>query len=124
MARALKIKTRVNIAIVDDVDNLPCARKSHEPKLSEFQPITRDFAFIVDSDMPAEKLTGAALSADSRITNVVVFDSFDLQNGKKSIAFTITITPMENMSDDDLQKLQDAVIKNVEKKCNAQIRDK
>ena len=124
VARALKIKTRVNIAIVDDVDNLPCARKSHEPKLSEFQPITRDFAFIVDSDMPAEKLTGAALSADSRITNVVVFDSFDLQDGKKSIAFTITITPMENMSDDDLQKLQDAVIKNVEKKCNAQIRDK
>ena len=45
-------------------------------------------------------------------------------NGKKSIAFTITIIPTENMTDEDLQKLQSAVIANVEKKCNAKIRDK
>ena len=74
--------------------------------------------------MPAEKLTGAAISADARITDVVVFDAFDLSEGKKSIAFTITIQPRENMSDSDLLKIQDAVIKSVETKCNAQIRDK
>ena len=124
VAHALKIKTNVNIAIVDDVENLPGIRKVHEPKLSEFQPITRDFAFVVDSATPAEKLTSVARCADSRITDVVVFDAFDLADGKKSIAFTVTITPTDKMSDTDLQKLQTDVIENVEKKCNAKIRDK
>ena len=124
VAHALKIKTRVNIAIVDNVENLPARAYVHEPELSEFQPITRDFAFIVDAETPAENLTNAARGADTRISDVIVFDSYAMDNGKKSIAFTITITPNEKMSDDDLQKLQSAVIANVEKKCNAQIRDK
>ncbi|MBO8424861.1 MAG: phenylalanine--tRNA ligase subunit beta [Proteobacteria bacterium] len=124
VAHALKIKTRVNVAIVDNVENLPHTRRVHEPELSEFQPITRDFAFIVDTDMPAERLTGVATASDARITDAVVFDAFTLPDGKKSIAFTITITPMEKMSDSDLQNLQTNVIANVEKKCNAQIRDK
>ena len=124
IAHKLKIKTNVNIAIVEDVENLPADRKSKEPVISEFQPITRDFAFIVDADFPAEKLVGTAVSTDARITDSIVFDAFDMGDGKKSIAFTITITPTENMSDEDLQKLQNAVIANVEKKCDAKIRDK
>ena len=35
-----------------------------------------------------------------------------------------SIKPTENMSDSDLMALQNAVISAVEKKCNAQIRDK
>ena len=124
IAHKLKIKTNVNIAIVGDVENLPADRKSKEPVISEFQPITRDFAFIVDEDFPAEKLVGTATSTDTHITSAIVFDSFNMGNGKKSIAFTITIIPTENMTDEDLQKLQSAVITNVEKKCNAKIRDK
>jgi phenylalanyl-tRNA synthetase beta chain len=124
VAKKLRIKTNVVIAIVDDIENLPAKRGGKQPVLSEFQPITRDFAFIVDCDMPAEKLTSVASSADSRITNVVVFDSFELPDNKKSVAFTITIEPRDNMSDSDLQQLQSAVITAVEKKCNATIRDK
>ena len=124
VAKKLRIKTNVVIAIVDDIENLPAKRGGKQPVLSEFQPITRDFAFIVDCDMPAEKLTSVAQSADSRITNVVVFDSFELPDNKKSVAFTITIEPRDNMSDLDLQQLQSTVITAVEKKCNATIRDK
>lgn len=124
VAKNLRIKTNVVIAIVDDIENLPAKRGGKQPVLSEFQPITRDFAFITDVDTPADKLTSVASSADSRITNVVVFDSFDMGDGKKSIAFTITIEPRDNMSDSDLQQIQSAVIESVEKKCNATIRDK
>ena len=124
VAKKLRIKTNVVIAIADDVKNLPSRRRGTAPVLSEFQPITRDFAFITDSDTMAEKLTSVARSADSRITDIVVFDAFDLSNGKKSIAFTITIQPTDNMSDTDLMAVQNAVISAVEKKCNAQIRDK
>lgn len=124
VAKKLRIKTNTVIAIVDDVKNLPLRRGGIEPRLSEFQPITRDFAFIVDADTMAEKLTSAARSADSRITDIIVFDSFELGDGKKSVAFTITIQPTDNMSDTDLMTIQNAVISAVEKKCNAQIRDK
>ena len=124
VAKKLRIKTNTVIAIVDDVKNLPSRRGGIEPCLSEFQPITRDFAFIVDADTMAEKLTSAARSADSRITDIIVFDSFELGDGKKSVAFTITIQPTDNMSDTDLMTIQNAVISAVEKKCNAQIRDK
>ena len=124
VAKKLRIKTNVVIANVDDITNLPSHRQSKQPTLSEFQPITRDFAFIVDIDTPAEKLTSVARSVDSRITDVVVFDAFDMGTGKKSIAFTIWIQPTDNMSDSDLLSLQDSIIRAVETKCNAQIRDK
>lgn len=124
VARTMKIKTNVVIAVIDDIANLPGARKIRHAEFSDFQPITRDFAFIVSQDAPAEKLVASARAADGRITDAVVFDAFEMPDGRKSIAFTITIIPTENMSDADLQKLQDAVIANVEKKCDAKIRDK
>lgn len=124
VAKKMRIKTNTVIAIVDDVKKLPSPRGGVEPRLSEFQPITRDFAFVVDVDTPAEKLTSAARAADGRIVDVNVFDAFELSDGKKSVAFTITIQPMDNMSDTDLMSVQNAVIAAVEKKCGAQIRDK
>jgi phenylalanyl-tRNA synthetase beta chain len=124
VAKKMRIKTNTVIAIVDDITVLPTQRGGKQPNLSDFQPITRDFAFIVDNDTPSEKLTGVARSADSRITDVVVFDAFDMGDGNKSVAFTITIQPTDNMSDADLQKIQTSVISSVEKKCNATIRDK
>ena len=124
VAKKLHIKTPVVVAIVENIDNLPRGHKLKHEVLSDFQPITRDFAFIVDDNTLAESLTGAAKSADKRIVDAIVFDAFDMGGGKKSIAFTITIQPTENMCDAELQKLQDSVIANVEKKCDAKIRDK
>ena len=124
VAKKLRIKTNVVIAIVDNIENLPAKREGKQPVLSEFQPITRDFAFIVDCETQADKLSSVAKSVDGRITNVVVFDAFDMGNGKKSIAFTITIQPTDNMSDIALQELQSNVISAVESKCYAVIRDK
>ncbi|MBO7643154.1 MAG: phenylalanine--tRNA ligase subunit beta [Alphaproteobacteria bacterium] len=122
VAKKLHIKTPVVIAIVDDVNNLPKGWKLKHESLSDFQPITRDFAFVVDGNTMAETLTSAAMSADKRITDAIVFDAFDMGDGKKSIAFTITIQPTENMGEEELQKLQDTVIAHVEKKCNAKLR--
>ena len=124
VAKKLHIKTPVVVAVVDNIDNMPRGRKLKHEALSDFQPITRDFAFIVDAGTLAEKLTGVAMATDKRIVDAVVFDAFDMGNGKKSIAFTITVQPTENMNDEDLMKLQNAVIANVEKKCDAKIRDK
>lgn len=124
VAKQMHIKTKVFVGIVEDIENLPKNPKYKKIPMTDFQPITRDFAFIVDNDFPSEKIISVATSTDARITNAVVFDSFAMSDGKKSIAFTLTIIPTENMSDADLLKIQNSVIANVETKCNAKIRDK
>lgn len=122
VAHKLHIKNPTVIAIVDDITVLPQTPKYAKTPISEFQPITRDFAFVVESKFPAEKLTSTARAADSRIGDVVIFDSFDMGGGNKSVAFTITIYPDSNMSEKDLAELQDKVIAMVSKKCSATLR--
>ena len=125
VAKKLKIKTNVVIGIIEDINNLPRpAVKRKVVKLGEFQPITRDFAFVVPSDFPAATLVAAARSASNLVSDIVVFDSFEMSDGNKSVAFTTTITPVEKMSESDLAKLHADIIAAVEKKCPAHVRDK
>ena len=108
--------------MVEDINNLPQNPKTKKTPITEFMPITRDFAFVVDSKFAAEKIVNTALSADSRISNAVIFDSFDMGDGQKSVAFTITIYPENNMDESELSKIQETVIKNIESKCGAKLR--
>ncbi|UEM04183.1 phenylalanine--tRNA ligase subunit beta [Skermanella rosea] len=66
-------------------------------RLSLFQPIQRDFAFLVDASVEAEKLVRAARGADKgQITEVSVFDVYQgqgIEPGTKSLAITVTIQP-------------------------------
>lgn len=125
VAKKLKIKTNVVIGIIDNIDNLPRRILPRRPiVMSEFQPITRDFAFVVPNDFPAAQLTAAACHATNPISHAVVFDSFEMGDGKKSVAFTVTFTPREKMTEDDLSKLHSDIIAAVEKKCPARVRDK
>jgi phenylalanyl-tRNA synthetase beta chain len=87
-----------------DLDRLPQPRGkpgTGRPllKASPFQPIERDFAFVVAEDTPAEKLVRAARGADKAlIAGVSVFDRFTgaaLGAGKKSIAISVVLQPTE-----------------------------
>ena len=124
VAHKMHIKVPTVIAIIDDIEVLPETPKYAKTPISEFQPITRDFAFITESKFPAERFVATARSADSRIGDVTIFDSFDMGNGNKSVAFTITIYPDSNMSESDLTELQNKVINAVTTKCHAKLRDK
>lgn len=122
VAKKLHIKTNVCVGLVENIEDLPKNPKHKKIPVTEFMPITRDFAFVVASDFAAEKIISTALASDSGISNATVFDAFDMGNGQKSIAFTITVYPQQNMSDTDLAKIQDNVIKNIESKCGAKLR--
>jgi len=122
VAKQLHIKTKVYIGLIEDIENLPQNPKHKKIPVTEFMPITRDFAFVVAKDFPSEKIVSVAVSADSVIDSAIVFDSFDMGDGQKSIAFTITIYPDHNMSDKELLEIQDKVIKSVEMKCSAKLR--
>jgi phenylalanyl-tRNA synthetase beta chain len=66
-------------------------------RLSMFQPIQRDFAFVVDTSVEAEKLVRAAKGADKTlISDVSVFDVYQgqgIEPGRKSLAIAVTIQP-------------------------------
>jgi phenylalanyl-tRNA synthetase beta chain len=67
--------------------------------LSAFQPVRRDFAFVVDHAVTAAKIIRAAEGADRRlIAGVDVFDVFEseaLGAGKKSVAIEVTLQPRD-----------------------------
>jgi phenylalanyl-tRNA synthetase beta chain len=122
VAKQLHIKSKVFVALVEDIENIPQNPKQKKTPITEFMPITRDFAFVVAHDFPAEKIIATALAADNNIASAVVFDAFDMGDGQKSIAFTTTIYPETNMSDTELLKIQDNVIRAIESKCGAKLR--
>jgi phenylalanyl-tRNA synthetase beta chain len=66
-------------------------------RLSMFQPVQRDFAFVVDASVEAEKLVRAAKGADKTlISDVAVFDVYQgqgIEPGRKSLAIAVTIQP-------------------------------
>src|SRR5205085_4913308 len=95
--RALDVKGPA-VGFEIDLDRLPQARAkpgTARPllKVSPFQPLERDFAFVVASDTPAEKLIRAVRGADKAlVASVSVFDQFAgaaLGEGKKSIALSV-----------------------------------
>ena len=97
-------------------------------KPDDLQPIMRDFAFIISNDVKVGDILKNIYALDKEyITNVHLFDVYsdDKMEGKKSIAFTITIQPKnENMNKDDIDKISNNVIEYITKEFNGVLRDK
>jgi phenylalanyl-tRNA synthetase beta chain len=71
---------------------------------SKFQAVDRDFAFIVDKGIGANELIKEVQKCDPLlITNINIFDIYEGENieqGKKSIAFSIKLQSMEKTLDE------------------------
>ena len=107
------------------LDAVPAAKKKAGParpllKLSPFQPIRRDFAFVVDQGVEADKAIRAARGADKALVReVTVFDRYQgpgVEAGKKSLALTVTLQPVEKtLTDAEIEavagKIVGAVVK-------------
>ena len=63
---------------------------------SDLMPLSRDFAFVVDSAVEADKLVKAARGADKAlISDVSVFDLYRLEGGKSSLALEVVLQPRD-----------------------------
>ncbi len=96
-------------------------------ELSAFQPIGRDFAFIVDRGVKAGDLLRAAQNVDRKlITSVNVFDLYEgkgVETGKKSIAIAVTIQPREKtMTDEEIEALSQKIVAEVSKRTGGVLR--
>ena len=96
-------------------------------ELSAFQPVERDFAFIVDRAVKAADLVRAAQNVDKKlITGVAVFDVYEgkgIDPGKKSIAIAVTIQPREKtMTDQEIEALAGKIVAEVTKRTGGTLR--
>jgi len=106
------------------LDAIPLKKKSGHMRDAfappALQSVTRDFAFIVDADLPAGDLVRAVKGADKKlITDVRIFDLFEgpsVGEGKKSLAVEVTLQPTDaTLTEEDLKALSDKVVANAAK---------
>ncbi|QOL20259.1 phenylalanine--tRNA ligase subunit beta [Candidatus Bodocaedibacter vickermanii] len=110
------------------LDRLPLKPTKHtayRPNL--LQAVERDFAMIMDSDVPAAKLIKAAEGADKEyIQTVRLFDVYvgkGVPEGKKSMAFSVTFVPKDTtFNDEQIQQLSQKVIASVTKATGGELR--
>ncbi len=105
----------------------PKRRKRGAPDLPAFQPLRRDFAFIVEEPVAAEALLRAARGADKvLITDVALFDVYrgkGVPEGAKSLAIQVTIQPREaTLTDTQIEDIADRVVAAVAKATGATLR--
>jgi len=114
------------------LDNLPQAKKKKSAakphiKLSAYQKVERDFAFVVDADVPAQDVVGAVKAVDKTlITEVAVFDLFEgasLGEGRKSLAVSVTLQPMDaTLTEAEIEDVASRIVANVQQRTGAQLR--
>src|SRR5580704_5458912 len=96
-------------------------------ELSPFQPVERDFAFVVERNVKAADIVRAAQSADRKlVTGVTVFDVYEgkgIEPGKKSIAIAVTIQPRDKtMTDAEIEALAAKIVTEVGKRTGGVLR--
>jgi phenylalanyl-tRNA synthetase beta chain len=105
----------------------PKKRKKGAPDLPQFQPLRRDFAFLVDAGVGAEALLRAARGADKAlITDAVLFDRYageKLPEGKVSLAIQVTLQPRERtLTDAEIEAAAQKIVAAVTKATGAVLR--
>ena len=97
------------------------------PSLPPFQPLVRDFAFLVEEAVPAEKLVRAARGADRQL--VVAAEVFDLYRGqgvpegRKSLALAVTLQPTQaTLTDKELEAVSQKIVAAVVKATGGTLR--
>jgi len=112
------------------LDAVPSRRKSlTKPALdaSDLQAVKRDFAFLLNRDVPASDVIRAASGAErALITDVSVFDVFTGQGvpeGKKSLAIEVTLQPRDKtLTDVEIEAVAAKIVAAVIKATGGELR--
>ena len=95
--------------------------------LPAFQPVSRDFAFIVDRGVKAADIVRAAQGVDKKlIDGVTVFDIYEgkgIEANKKSIAIAVTLQPRDKtLTDQEIDAVTAKIVAEVTKKTGGSLR--
>ncbi|HXP05333.1 MAG TPA: phenylalanine--tRNA ligase subunit beta [Stellaceae bacterium] len=111
------------------IEAVPLPRGGRRPplRLSVFQPVERDFAFVVDREVLAETLLRAARGVDRKlVSDIRLFDVYEgkgLAGGKKSLAIAVTLQPQEaTLTDSEIEAFSTRLVAAVEKATGGTLR--
>ncbi len=96
-------------------------------ELSAFQPVERDFAFVVPRITKAGDIVRAAQNVDRKlISNISVFDVYEgagIDPDKKSVAIAVTLQPRERtMTDGEIDAVAAKIVAEVGKRTGGVLR--
>ena len=100
-------------------------------KISEYQPVERDFSFVVDVGCEVDLIKKAILSSSKElISEARIFDIFEgkdaekqLGKDKKSVAFMVRLQPLKaTFTDDVLETISANIISSVKKASGGSLR--
>ncbi len=106
------------------VDHIPLPKRktSTRPALeaSDYQPVERDFAFLVDEKLPANDLLRAVRASEKTLIKALyLFDVYQgkgVEPGKKSLALTLTLQASDRtLSEQDLEAVSKRIIESAAK---------
>jgi len=114
------------------LDNIPKSRKKiREAKpqfvVSDYQKVVRDFAFVIDEKYNSGEIIALVKKIDKQLIKAVkIFDVYqgdNIDTGKKSIAFSVTLEPKDKtLSDKDIDQISKKIISSVQKSTSAILR--
>ncbi|MGI4807873.1 MAG: phenylalanine--tRNA ligase subunit beta [Janthinobacterium lividum] len=105
----------------------PKRRKKAGPELPPFQPLRRDFAFLVAEATPAEDVVRAARGAErSLITGASLFDVYQgdkVPPGQKSVGVEVVLQPRErSLTDAEIEAASAKIVQAVAKRTGGTLR--
>jgi phenylalanyl-tRNA synthetase beta chain len=128
--KALDLKG-VAVAVEIFPERLPASRSKGTAKpllaLPPFQPVQRDFAFVVGQDVTADKLVKAIKGAEKElVAGIAVFDEYKgkgLAEGKKSLALGVTLQPKDKtLTEAEIEAVSQKIIAAVAKAVGGELR--
>jgi phenylalanyl-tRNA synthetase beta chain len=101
------------------------ARATFAP--SQFQPVDRDFAFVVEAGVTADQLIKAAKGAERElIERIEVFDQYEgkgVPEGKKSLAIAVRLQPKDKtLTDAEIDAIAQKIVAAVTKATGGTLR--
>ena len=115
-----------------NINDLPFSKerygKRSEYITSDYQMITRDYAFIVDQSLPVADLLNFIRGVDKKLVRAVeLFDIYSgekIEAGKKSVALSVNIQDdSKTLTEVDIVEINKKIIKGIEQKFSAILRD-
>ena len=130
--KKLDLRTENVLGFEIFLDNIPESKKKIREKkpqflISDYQKVVRDFAFVIEDKYSSGEIINLVKKIDkSLIREVKIFDVYQGDNievGKKSIAFNVTIEPKDKtLSDKDIEQISKKIILAVQEATGATLR--
>ncbi len=124
--RNLDITGRVVAAeiFLDILPQFYSPKKKSTINLSPYQPVIRDFSFVVEKHIEVDSLISNIKKTNiPSLYNINIFDIYELEEDKKAVGIEITFYPQkETLNESQISDISAQIIETIHKNCGGELR--